>query len=170
MKLPSSRMETIFNLALRLILGAIFIFAGVLKIYQPAKFALDIANYRLLPHELINMFAITLPWVEVLAGLFLILGIWLKPSALLVLAMTMMFFFAISSALARGLNIECGCFGTVGGGKVGLSKLAEDTALLCLAAWLTWRVPEPTAAAAEGPAVADQPAKMTNGGRTTVGD
>ncbi len=126
------------NIALRLILGGVFVFAGALKIYEPAKFALDIANYRLVPHILINLFAITLPWVEVLAGLLLIAGVWLRASALIVLAMTIMFFLAISSALARGLDIECGCFGTVGGRKIGLTSLAFDTGLLCMAAWLTW--------------------------------
>ena len=126
------------NIALRLILGGVFVFAGALKIYEPGKFALDIANYRLLPHELINLFAITLPWIEVLAGLFLLGGVWLRASALMVLAMTIMFFIAISSALARGLDIECGCFGTMGGRRIGLISLAFDTGLLCMAAWLSW--------------------------------
>jgi uncharacterized membrane protein YphA (DoxX/SURF4 family) len=130
--------DGILNIALRLILGGVFVFAGALKIYEPGKFALDIANYRLLPHDLINLFAITLPWVEVLAGLFLLAGVWLSASALIVLAMTIMFFLAISSALARGLDIQCGCFGTVGGRRIGLTSLAFDTGLLCMAAWLTW--------------------------------
>ena len=135
--------EKILNIALRLILGGVFIFAGVLKIYEPGKFAQDIGNYRIVPHDLLNLFAITLPWVEVLAGLFLIFGIWFRASAVVVLGMTVMFFVAISSALARGLNIECGCFGTVGARRIGLTSLAFDTALLGMAVWLTWRAQGP---------------------------
>ena len=149
--------EKLLNIALRLILGGIFVYAGVLKIYEPGKFAVDIANYRIVPHDLINLFAITLPWVEVLGGLFLIFGIWLRASALVVLAMTAMFFLAISSALARGLNIECGCFGTVGARRIGLTSLAFDSALLCMAAWLTWRTRERTAAANTEPTAINQP-------------
>jgi uncharacterized membrane protein YphA (DoxX/SURF4 family) len=138
MNLQRSTAEKILSIALRLILGGVFVFAGALKIYDPGRFALDIANYRLVPHELINLFAITLPWVEVLGGFFLLFGLWLRASALIVLAMTIMFFLAISSALTRGLDIECGCFGTVGGRRIGLMSLLFDTGLLCMAGWLTW--------------------------------
>ena len=114
------------NWLLRILVGGAFIVAGVLKIIGPEKFASDISNYRLLPHELINLLAITLPWVEVVAGLSVLTGVWLQGGILLITAMTIMFLVVITSALARGLNIECGCFGTVGGKHIGLVNLAID--------------------------------------------
>jgi hypothetical protein len=106
---------------------------------SPAKFAVDVSNYRLLPHELINLVAVLLPWVEIVAGAFVLAGIWLRAAALVITIMTAMFFTVIVSALARGLNIECGCFGTVGGRHVGLVNLAIDSTLFCLALLLTFR-------------------------------
>lgn len=127
------------NFILRFVLGAVFIFAGALKIYDPVTFATDIANYRLLPHAWVNLLAITLPWIEVLAGLLLVVGIWVRPSALLVTAMLVVFLVAVSQALVRGLDIRCGCFGTVGGRQVGLQTLLTDLVLLAMAVWLTWK-------------------------------
>ena len=129
----------IFNFILRLALGGIFIAAGVVKIINPAAFASDISNYRMLPHEWINLLAITLPWVEVIAGGLLIVGIWKRTNALLITLMLVVFLVAIGQAVARNLNIECGCFGTVGGRKVGLIAIAEDVAMLAAALWLTCR-------------------------------
>jgi uncharacterized membrane protein YphA (DoxX/SURF4 family) len=132
---PSSRL----NWILRLLVGGAFVFAGALKVADPAKFALDVANYRLLPHELINLVAILLPWIEITAGLFVLAGIWLQEAALVITSLTVVFAIAILSALARGLNIECGCFGTVGGRHVGLVNLAIDATLFFLAAILAAR-------------------------------
>jgi putative oxidoreductase len=129
----------VLNFMLRLGLGGIFIAAGVIKILDPAQFASDIANYRLMPHELINLLAITLPWIEVAAGLLLITGPWKRASALAILLMMVVFLAAIGQATVRGLNIKCGCFGTVEGRKVGLIALAEDAAMLAVAVWLTCR-------------------------------
>ena len=103
------------NGILRLLVGGAFVFAGVLKIADPAKFALDVSNYRLVPHEMINLVAILIPWIEITAGSFVLAGIWLRAAALVITSLTVMFFAVIVSALARGLNIECGCFGTMGG-------------------------------------------------------
>ena len=129
----------IFNFILRLALGGIFIAAGVVKIINPAGFASDISNYPMLPHEWINLLAITLPWIEVAAGLLLITGPWKRASALAIMLMMVVFLAAISQATARGLNIKCGCFGTVEGRKVGLIALAEDTAMFFAAVWLICR-------------------------------
>ncbi len=121
---------------LRLVVGGAFIFAGVLKIADPAKFAIDVSNYRLVPHQFTNLVAILMPWMEVVAGAFVLTGVWLRAAALLIAGMTVMFAIVILSALARGLNIECGCFGTLGGKHIGLVNLAIDLTLFCLAAWL----------------------------------
>lgn len=138
MKSPLPRPDYI-NWILRFLVGGAFVVAGALKIAAPAKFAIDVSNYRLLPHEMINLVAILLPWIEVVAGAFVLAGIWLRAATLLITCMTVVFFSAIVSALVRGLNIECGCFGTVGGKHVGLVNLAIDSTLFCLAAWLAKR-------------------------------
>ena len=127
------------NGCLRLLVGGMFVFAGALKIADPAGFAVAVGNYRLVPHELTNLVAVLVPWVEVVAGVLVLAGIWLRAAALVITSLTVMFAVVIVSALARGLNIECGCFGTMGGKHIGLVNLAIDTALFGLAALLVWR-------------------------------
>ena len=127
------------NVLLRLLVGGAFVVAGALKVADPAKFALDVSHYRLVPYELINLVAILLPWIEITSGLFVLAGIWLRAAALVITSLTVMFLVLIVSALARGLNIECGCFGTVGGKHIGLVNLVIDSALLVLSALLVKR-------------------------------
>ncbi len=127
------------NVLLRLLVGSAFVVAGALKVADPAKFALDVSHYRLVPYELINLVAILLPWIEITAGFFVLAGIWLRAAALVITSLTVMFLVLIVSALARGLNIECGCFGTVGGKHIGLVNLVIDSALLVLSALLVKR-------------------------------
>jgi putative oxidoreductase len=79
--------------------------AGVPKILDPARFASAVGNYRLASHEPINIIAILVPWIETVAGLCVLVGIWLRPGALIVTVMTGIFLLVIASALARGLNI-----------------------------------------------------------------
>jgi uncharacterized membrane protein YphA (DoxX/SURF4 family) len=128
-----------FNLLLRLVLGGLFVYAGVIKILDPAGFAKSISHFQILPHAQINLLAITLPWIEVLAGGLLIGGVWRRPSVLLIAGMLIVFIVAIGYAMHRGLNIECGCFGTKAGPKVGWTKIGENTAMLLGALWLFWR-------------------------------
>jgi putative oxidoreductase len=131
--------EKPLNLALRLLLGGLFVFSGLTKIIEPAAFATDVGNYRLLPHATIHLLAITLPWVELLAGLMLALGIWTRASAMVISVLMIVFTIAVSQALARGLDIKCGCFGTATARKAGLETLALDLTVLAVAAWLVWR-------------------------------
>jgi uncharacterized membrane protein YphA (DoxX/SURF4 family) len=123
----------------RVLVGGTFVWTGAIKILEPAPFALSIGNYRLVPHELINIVAILVPWTEVIAGLCVLAGIWLRAGALIIMVITAIFFLAVASALARGLDIECACFGTVGGKRIGLHTLAIDFALFCLSALLVGR-------------------------------
>jgi len=127
------------NFILRLIVGGVFVIAGVLKIAHPTSFANDIANYRLLPHNAVNLLAITLPWIEVVAGALLVAGTWKRASAVLITLLMIVFLIAIGQALARGLDIRCGCFGTIEARKVGVRAVEEDVALFLMAAWLAWR-------------------------------
>lgn len=124
---------------LRLVVGGIFVYAGVVKILDPARFANDVANYRLLPSALVNTVAITLPWVETVAGILMVMGFWLPGSAMVITGLMGVFLVAIGQALARGLDINCGCFGTIEAGKIDALTLARDIGLFVCAAWLYWR-------------------------------
>ena len=128
-----------FKLILQFVVGGAFVFAGVLKMADPEKFAIDVSNFRLLPYAMIHPVAIILPGIEVVAGALVLAGIRLKASALVISGLTAIFFIAIVLALARGLNIECGCFGTAGGKQIGLLTLAIDFVLFCFAAFLAKR-------------------------------
>jgi uncharacterized membrane protein YphA (DoxX/SURF4 family) len=121
----------------RIIVGFVFIYAGILKISDPAGFSDAINNYDLLPLLFVNFFAITLPWIEVVAGLFLMFGISVKENSFIISVMLVAFILAIAISLGRGLNIECGCFGTSSGTKVGIIKLVENLILLTFSFLLT---------------------------------
>ena len=127
------------SFVLRLVVGGVFVYAGVLKILDPAQFANDVANYRLLPSALVNFVAITLPWVETVAGILMVMGFWLPGSALVITGLMGVFLVAIGQALMRGLDIQCGCFGTIRAGKIDAKTLVFDVALFVFAAWLYWR-------------------------------
>jgi uncharacterized membrane protein YphA (DoxX/SURF4 family) len=95
---------------LRVILGSVFICASVEKIIHPEQFAYAISNYKLLPVELVNFFALLIPWLEAVVGIFLIVGLFEWVSLTLYNGMMIMFMIAIVISLSRGLNISCGCF------------------------------------------------------------
>jgi uncharacterized membrane protein YphA (DoxX/SURF4 family) len=113
-------------LAIRLILGVTFIWASIDKIANPGGFALSIYNYRMLPHETINLMAIVMPWLELVTGILIIAGIFMRGSAFWIGLMLLVFIIALSSALARGLDIECGCFSVEGGHGVDTGLLIRD--------------------------------------------
>jgi uncharacterized membrane protein YphA (DoxX/SURF4 family) len=102
----------LFVLLLRLALGCVFVVASLDKIQNPGQFAKNIANYRLLPYESIDGIAIILPWLEIITGTLLILGVWTRASALITISLLLAFIFAVSQALWRHLDISCGCFST----------------------------------------------------------
>ena len=119
-------------LLFRLFLGFIFVYASVSKISDPENFSQAIYNYKLLPLSLINIFAIVLPWIELVAGILLIFGISVKENSVLLSTLVIIFILAITISLFRGLDIDCGCFGTVDGAKVGILKILENIGLLLL--------------------------------------
>ncbi|MGB5287201.1 MAG: MauE/DoxX family redox-associated membrane protein [Ignavibacteriaceae bacterium] len=119
-------------LASRLLLGFVFIYASVTKISDPESFSQAIYNYKLLPLFLVNILAIILPWIELSAGVLLIFGISVKENSAILNGLLIIFIIAIVISLFRGLDINCGCFGTVDGSKVGLTKILENIGLLIL--------------------------------------
>jgi len=120
-------------LLFRIILGITFVYASLDKIAHPEQFARIVYNYKILPGFLINLFAVTLPWVEFVAGLFLIFGIFTESASLLISFLLVVFIVAISINLFRGINLNCGCFSTdPAGAKHGASLLVRDFLYLFL--------------------------------------
>jgi len=117
-------------LIFRIIIGFIFIYSGYVKIIDTAGFSDAVSNYKLLPLFAINFAAVILPWIEITSGLLLLFGITGKENAFIINLLLSLFIVAIAVSLFRGLNINCGCFGTVGGTKVGLLKIIENSILL----------------------------------------
>ncbi|MDO9695717.1 MAG: MauE/DoxX family redox-associated membrane protein [Candidatus Latescibacteria bacterium] len=124
------------DLLLRFLVGGTFVYASFDKILDPAGFAQSIAHYRMAPAWLLHPAAMLLPWLELAAGAAMILGRARRGAAWLVILMLVMFMAAIGTAMARGLDISCGCFGTDDADAVGLSLLLRDLALLAGAAVL----------------------------------
>jgi putative oxidoreductase len=118
--------------ASRILLGLVFLLYGVDKIPHPDNFARAIANYRMLPGGLVNLLAVVLPWIEVLCGLLLLSGQWVRSAALVSAFLLAVFVIAVSVALARGLDINCGCFDAHSGRRIGLRVLGEDFLFLAL--------------------------------------
>jgi putative oxidoreductase len=106
-------------------LGAIFAIAALPKIADPPSFAHMIYNYRLVPGPLVNAFALVMPWVEILAGLALILGVWRREAAIVAGLLTLVFIAAIGWNLARGHGVDCGCFDVHAAGKSREEQLAD---------------------------------------------
>ena len=122
-------------LASRLILGVVFIYASIDKIINPGDFAKIVGNYHVLPFGLENLMAIVLPWLELIAGICLIIGVMVDGSTILVVLMNIVFIFAITQALARGISIECGCFSVSSdaGSAIGIKTILRDIGYLFLA-------------------------------------
>ena len=116
MKVTKENLLPWIGLVARLALGGVLFVAGAIKIPYPYKAAAAMRAYELLPNSLASFFGYILPWFEVGLGLLLILGVASRLSGLIGALLMILFIAAISSAWARGLTIDCGCFG--GGGQV----------------------------------------------------
>lgn len=119
------------------LLGAVFLYAGVLKILDPPRFALSIVSYRILPHTAAYVAAAILPWIEALCGLLLVTGKHARAASFLVLILTAIFAAALLSAGIRGLDIDCGCFQGAGTTSIGFALLRD--LVLLVAALLVFR-------------------------------
>ena len=127
-KIAMNRNRILFFL-LRLIVGGVFIWAGVLKIADPLGFAQSIKNYQVVSPTLALLIAVVLPWVEVLSGAFLIIGVFKRSSALLISLLLIGFIGLVAFALARGIDTSCGCFGSLSR-RADLSLILTDAVLL----------------------------------------
>ena len=122
--------------SLRVGVAGVLIVAGTIKLRHPEAFALEIANYQLWP-ALAPYLAASLPAAEVLIGVTLLAAPagWRRPAALAALTLFGMFLIAVSAAYFRGINIECGCFGT-GGGPITALTVVRNLGLIAAAASL----------------------------------
>jgi uncharacterized membrane protein YphA (DoxX/SURF4 family) len=123
--------------AARLLLGGVFVVAGVLKVPDPAAAVRAVRAYHLLPETLVAPVAFGLPVVEIAVGLVLLAGVFVRTAAIASAVLLVVFLAAVGSAWARGLQIDCGCFGN--GGQVAAGETAypaevlRDAALLLVA-------------------------------------
>jgi putative oxidoreductase len=124
--LGDARVATVARVAI----GALFIYAASSK-FDPIKFAQEVNNYRLLPAALVNLVAVALPFVELFAGIMLVVGLRIRAGALAVVGLLCGFIVAMCYVWAKGIDIECGCFGK--GTKVGLRAVSEDVGMMLLA-------------------------------------
>tara|TARA_B100000959_G_scaffold87635_1_gene92900 strand:- start:30 stop:485 length:456 start_codon:yes stop_codon:yes gene_type:complete len=121
--------RSVIALLCRVILGVILVYASIDKIVHPEEFAKSIGNYNVLPFGLENLLGIILPVLELLVGSCLILGIMLDGSAIITAGMMTVFIIALSQAMIRGIDINCGCFKVTvenGGHQVGIRRIIED--------------------------------------------
>jgi len=123
----------------RVLLGVVFIAAAYHKILDPGEFALTVATYQVLPLNLINLQAIGLPWVELIVGMTLILGVWTRESSLITVGMNLMFVIALIIAINRGEELTCGCFTSAEAGhQIGWDLVIRDIGLMLIGLYLTW--------------------------------
>ncbi len=128
----------------RLVVGGVWVVAGVLKLPDPTESVRAVRNYRLLPEWVVPTVGHGLPILEILLGACLLVGVFTRAAAVVSVLLFLAFLVGISSAWIRGLSIDCGCFGG-GGGSVQDAQakypwdLARDFGLLLLSAWLVYR-------------------------------
>ena len=131
------------GLVARLLTGGVWIVAGALKLPYPADSVRAVRAYDLLPEAVVPTVGHLLPVVEIVIGLCLVLGVMVRGVSVISALLFLAFIIGISSAWARGLSIDCGCFG--GGGEIPDAaakypgEIARDVGLLALSLWLVVR-------------------------------
>jgi uncharacterized membrane protein YphA (DoxX/SURF4 family) len=132
----------------QVIVGVAMGWAALAKRGDLATFAHQVHNFRLLPVALENLVAMTLPWVELVAALSLVLGVRPRAGGVVTSALLAAFTLGVIAAVARGLDFECGCFGTSDASRVGLGKILQNLVMLAFALLASARPagdPEPAA-------------------------
>jgi Methylamine utilisation protein MauE. len=132
--------------AARFVLAGVLIVAGWLKMGAPAISIRAVEAYEILPHGAAEIVGYVLPILEIVIGALLIVGLLTRVAAVGAGALMLIFITGIASAWARGLNIDCGCFGGGGALRPGetaayLPEILRDLGLLALAAWVVVRPP-----------------------------
>jgi len=136
----SNRRREALRTALAVAVGVIFVYAAAPKILNPAEFAMAVRRFKIPPLWSANLVAVLMPWWELGAGLALFLPGLRKPGALTVFGMTCLFAAAVVSAIIRGFDISCGCFGP-DSAAVGAKTLALDAGILIATGLVLWLPP-----------------------------
>ena len=118
----NAQYQGFITLIFRLILGGVLVVAGAIKAFSPSDAASAVAAYKILPNQMAHILGYALPWLELAIGLLLIIGVSVRFAAITGGIVMVLFIAAIISVWARGLLIDCGCFG--GGGAIDPSKAA----------------------------------------------
>lgn len=126
----------VFILVSRLALGAIFIYAGYVKLKEPWElFAMNIDSYKILPLAMAETAAHVIPWLEIALGIWLVTGIWLKTSGTVAALVLGTFIVLMARAYAKGMQIDCGCFGS--GDPISWKTLLRDGSMAADAVVMT---------------------------------
>jgi uncharacterized membrane protein YphA (DoxX/SURF4 family) len=136
--------DTVVNaavLVLRVAIGAIFVVAGVSKVGHAPEFAAQIAGFRLLPQAVIAPMALVLPFLEILLGGYLIVGLFTRAAAWIAVLLFAAFDGAIASAVVRGMTVSCGCFGPNDKTVTTWTEVARDAVFVLLAVIVALRPP-----------------------------
>jgi len=123
--------------ALEVVLGGLFFYAGLQKVLHIHEFAEAVLAYQLLPESLVGLTVAGLPWLEVVAGFCLVVGLKRRSCLILLTGLAAIFLVVIFITMGRGLKIDCGC-GLFFQRQVGLGAVLEDAVLLIWAAGLYW--------------------------------
>lgn len=118
----------------RIAIGVIFLGAAISKIPDLPTFAKQVGAYELVPLAVQHLIAMTVPWVELVAGLALVFGVGARAGAVVALASMVVFTVAVAWAWGRGLSIDCGCFGKALPEPVGAGKFLQNVGMTVLAA------------------------------------
>jgi putative oxidoreductase len=119
----------------QIVAGLIFIAAALPKLADLAGFATSVHNFHLepvIPIAATNLLAMSIPWIELIAGLALVGGVRPRAGAVVYTLLMAAFTLGVIAAMARGLSFECGCFGKAGAATIGVKKLAENLVMLAL--------------------------------------
>lgn len=129
------------TLSTRFILGGVFVYASFDKILHPAAFAEAVYNYQILPDNLVNLTAIVLPCLELVLGIFLIINVWIPGTVVMCNLLLITFIGALLFNMARGLNINCGCFSTTAvESSMNVLTVLRDTFFLTMAVYLLYAI------------------------------
>ncbi len=130
------RFLKVCRVLVRITLVGLFVFAGATKAYDPGAFAIEIQRYHLIPWVPTVLVSVYLPWLEILAGLFLMVKRLEKGALLLITCLLLVFTLALASATFRGLGIDCGCFGKAFAATGTTFPLIRNVVLLAFTAFL----------------------------------
>ena len=137
----NARVVSVAVLVVRVALGAIFVVAGASKVGHAAEFAQQIAAFRLLPQPVIAPLALLLPFLEILLGGYLVIGLFTRIAASIAALLLLVFDVAIASAVVRGMTLNCGCFGTHDTSVTTWAEVARDAVFVLLAVFVALRPP-----------------------------